>query len=146
MHHQRQRGERHRTDRDEILVPAVWRTPEDQRAEQERPVGRKKERIAIGRRLGHCFAGDHAARPRPVLDDERLAEDFLQTWCDDARRGVDIAAGGIGHDQPDRLVWPFLRGSWPSDGQRKRYKQDYRDTLHCLLHWFWRGKPGIRGL
>ena len=60
-------------------------------------------------------------RSRPVVDDDRLAERFLEMRRDEPRRHVDETAGGERHDQPDRLrrIGLRLRG-WACDGCKQR--------------------------
>ncbi|MEZ0048628.1 hypothetical protein ABIA42_007507 [Bradyrhizobium sp. USDA 327] len=88
--------------------------------EQHRAVGTDEQRVAIGCRLREGLARDHAAGAGLVLDDEGLAELFLELVGDDACGAVDIAAGGIGHDQLDVARRPLLARRRPrqhrSDG------------------------------
>ena len=103
QHHRRDGGER---DRREVL------------GEVERQVGRdggidhvghgaEEQRVAVlgGARGG--FGGDAAARSRPVLDDELLAEGLAQTRADRAREKIARCPGRKAHDdahRPRRIV------------------------------------------
>ena len=45
----------------------------DRRIDRHVGTGSQQQRVSIGRRLGHVISADIAARPRAVLDDERLS-------------------------------------------------------------------------
>jgi hypothetical protein len=62
-----------------------------------------QERIAIGRRPHHRLGGETAARARPVLDHELLAEPFRQQLARQPANYVSRAAGRPADDQPH---WP----------------------------------------
>jgi hypothetical protein len=62
---------------------------------------RQQQRVAVRLRAHGHFRPPHAACPRRVLDDERLAEGGLQLVAEDASDGVDAAAGRERHDQLD---------------------------------------------
>ena len=57
--------------------------------------------MSVGRRLGHHFAGNHAAAA--VFDDNGLAQIIRQQRRQDARRQI-AAAAGFGRHQPDDAV------------------------------------------
>ena len=101
-------AERHSSRWRRSSCPTGRGSAEDQRAEEERPVG--EERAPSGAGLGDELAGDHAAGAGLVLDDERLAERLREPRRDELRGGVDVAARRVGHDQSHRLVRPLLRG------------------------------------
>ncbi len=66
-------------------------------------------RVAVGLGLGDGADPDRAARARPVLDDERLAELLRQALRHRARHDVRGAAGREGHDDLHPLGRPRLR-------------------------------------
>ena len=90
---------------------------------------RHQQRVAVGLRLGGGLGADVAARARPVVDDDALAEPLRQRLRDDARRGVDAAARRPGHDQPDRLVRVVLRLA-----QARRRRQQRRGPTDSHFH------------
>ena len=62
----------------------------------------QQQRVTVGPRMGHDFAGDIAARSRPIVDDEGLAEQAAEFVGDDARHNVARAAGRETDDDGDR--------------------------------------------
>ena len=64
--------------------------------------GGNANRQAIGRGFGYRIGTDVAAGARPVLDDHR-PQSVFDPLGQRAGRHVDWAAGGVGHDQADRL-------------------------------------------
>jgi len=68
-------------------------------------VGRTDEekRIAIRRSAYDRLGRDIAARTRPIVDDELLAEPLRQPLSHEARNDVVRAAGGKADDDADRL-------------------------------------------
>jgi hypothetical protein len=54
----------------------------------------QKERMAVGGRTDDCLGRDIARSPRPVLDDEWLAEALRQPLPNQAREEIGRAAGG----------------------------------------------------
>ena len=76
----------------------------------EADVGRKRsggadtERVAVGRGLGHQGQADVAAGARPVVDDDLLAQAFIEARHQHADHGVGASAWRKGDDHADRLV------------------------------------------
>ena len=61
-----------------------------------------EQRVAVGRRMGDGLRCDVAAGPRPVIDDERLAEDLLELAAEDAPEHVACPARREGDDKGNR--------------------------------------------
>ena len=76
--------------------------------------------VAIGRRCRQRLRRNHPARPRPVLDDDRLAPLLRHHLAERARQDVDGAAGRIGHENPHRFGWKGLSRRRAGCGQRQR--------------------------
>jgi hypothetical protein len=76
----------------------------EQRIDRERGRLRGEQRVAV--RIGgkHRFRADIAGGTGAVLHHHRLAEALLQAIGDDARDGIDAAAGRNADDDPDRPV------------------------------------------
>ena len=62
------------------------------------------DRVSVARRLRDDAEPDVAARARPIVNDERLAEPFRHAWLDQPHDCVGAATGRKGDDDPDRLV------------------------------------------
>ena len=60
--------------------------------------GHDDQRVAVGRRGHQRLRGDHAARARPVFDDDGLAPLPGDHIAQRARQDIDPAAGRIGHE------------------------------------------------
>ena len=85
-----------------------------------------RERIAVRRRLHDLLHRDVAARARPIVDDELLAEALRQPLADEARIDVVRAAGGkTDHDAhgPRRIT---LRARHVRRGRERRGAGDER--------------------
>src|SRR5262249_35249455 len=76
-------------------------------------------RVAIGRRFHHRLHGDIAARARPVIDDELLAEALRQPLADQPRIDVVRAARREADDDAHRAGRIGLRPHGPRP-QRQR--------------------------
>ena len=63
-----------------------------------------EQRIAVGRGVGDEFEADHAARPRPVVDDDLLAEGFAEFGRKRARQQIGTSADTLRHNQTDRAL------------------------------------------
>jgi len=79
----------------------------------------KRERVAVGRRIGHCLEGKIARGSRPVLDDELTAEPLRQPLPHQARHDVLSAACGQTDDQTHGPRWVGLR---PRDARAGRQR------------------------
>src|SRR5262245_8595775 len=62
----------------------------------------KAERIAVGRRACERLGGNVGPGARPVLNDDGLAQPFLQPLTDQAPDDIGPAAGGKAYEQTHR--------------------------------------------
>ena len=62
----------------------------------------KAERIAVGRRAYERLGGNVGPGARPVLNDDGLAQPFLQPLTDQAPDDIGPAAGGEAYEQAHR--------------------------------------------
>ncbi|MNQ75376.1 hypothetical protein D3C85_901710 [compost metagenome] len=129
-HLQHQRRIRHRTDRRKVPVPLVRITLKNQRRKQQRAIRSHEQGVAVRVRARHLLAGNHAARARLVLHDERLPQRRLQTWRDQARRHVHIPAGRVGHNDLHGLLGPGGMRHRGKDGQRHSGAGAERGAVH----------------
>jgi hypothetical protein len=67
------------------------------------------QRIAVRRRLGDGGRADRAAGAAAIVDHDRLAQALVQLLAEHAGDDVGAAAGGVGHDEPDRPVGVGVR-------------------------------------
>ena len=86
-------------DRDEILLGVVVQLLVERGVGGEDAVVAHQQRVAVGRRARDLLGGDVAAGAGPVLDDERLVQDFVEPLADDARQHVARAAGREGDER-----------------------------------------------
>jgi hypothetical protein len=80
--HQQHRQVADQRHRREILQRIVTNGFIEMRIGDHRGQRRQHKRAAVGLRLGEASECDAAALPRPVLDDERLAQDRTDTLGD----------------------------------------------------------------
>ena len=105
-------------DRLEIALEVEAELRVERRIDRER--GRHdQQRVAVRRRLGDGVGADHRARARAVLDDDRLAERFLEVWLQQPRHDVLRRAGLRGHDDADRPARIVVRLRVGGAGQRE---------------------------
>ena len=76
---------------------------EQVRIDDHRPLVRHQHRIAVGIRLRDLLSRQISAGRPVVLDDDLLAELLGDALRHDAGDGIGAAAGGVRHQQPDRL-------------------------------------------
>jgi hypothetical protein len=76
--------------------------------------------VAVGSRVQHRHGAERAARPRLVLDDDRLAEVLPGRLGERAHSDVGSPAGGPGDDHRDRLRGELLGGGAGGDRSRQR--------------------------
>ena len=80
-----------------------------------------QQRVTIRRRARNGERAGHAARARPILDHERLAEPLLQPLCEHACQEFGAAAGCERHhqrDRPGRIIRPRRAGPTPRPRNR----------------------------
>ena len=83
---------------DEVLLGVVGELLVERGVGGEDAVVAHQQRVAVGRGMRGLLGGDVAARAGPVLDDERLVQDFLEPLAEDARQHVARPAGREGDD------------------------------------------------
>ena len=84
IHRERARLRHQLGDRRDVGLGVVGQLGEQQRVDGERPADADPDGGAVGRGLGHRVGADVAAGAGLVVDDERLAELFLQMVGDQA--------------------------------------------------------------
>jgi hypothetical protein len=126
-HHQHQRDLGHARDRREVGHRVETQLAVQRLVDRVRAVGAVEQGVAVGRGLRHRLRADVAAGAAAVVDEHRLAEDLRQPRRDAAGDGVGPAAGGEGHDEPDRLVGVLGGGhaaGQQAQGERHRTPPD----------------------
>ncbi|MCZ7565784.1 MAG: hypothetical protein M5U08_19985 [Burkholderiales bacterium] len=110
---------RHLRDRREVGHRVVRHVLEHARHEDHRRDRGEQEPAAVGCRARQRLAGDPPRGTRPVVDDDRPADGFLQPVGQEARDDVRGAAGRERDEDPDRMSDGVLRRG----GQRRRQQQ-----------------------
>jgi hypothetical protein len=100
---------REQADRGKVLHRVERRFRIECRIHRERPERTDHKRVAVGRGFRDQIERDHAAGTRPVLDDDRLTERFVQLGPDQAAKNIDRAARGEGHNDAHRFRRVRLR-------------------------------------
>jgi hypothetical protein len=98
----------------------------------------RQQGIAVGRRTRDGFGGEVAGGAGPVLDDERLAQAFLELLAVDAGDDVERAAGGKPADDLDRprgigALRP--RGGGSRERARGQHEQRKQSSHGRFLGW-----------
>ena len=94
----------HLRDRHEILERRIRHFRIDRRAHRHDARRPEQQCVAVGGRLGRDVRPQHAARARPVLDNDALAKSLLQPLRDQSRDDVGAAARREADDDLDRAV------------------------------------------
>ena len=82
--------------------------------------------VAVGCGMRCDFEADHAAGPRPIVDDHLLAEHFAEFYRQHARHCVIRGADALRHDHADRTVriigsrFSACRGLYSRSQQKQR--------------------------
>jgi hypothetical protein len=89
--------------------------------------------VAVRRSLGRDSRAECSARATAIVDYDRLAKALLQPLADHAADNVGTAAGGIRHDEPNRLSGNGLRycGGGRSQYQRHATKKRKKRQSSC---------------
>ena len=95
-------------------------------------VRRHQERVTVGWRIDRSLGADNAARPRPVVDDELLAQPLRQILAHDARHNVGRAPGGKRHDPAHWLRRIGLRPRDARDDRERSSACCYMQKLSTL--------------
>ena len=110
---------RHQRDRLEVALDVVGQLRHHVARDRERA---DRPHADACSRPARAFAveiepdGERAAGP--VVDDDLLAELLAELRAENARHRVGGAAGGLRHDQPDRLVGKLGARRWRSEGEQ----------------------------
>ena len=92
---------------------------------------RKVHRVAVRRRFGDNLRGNHAAAPRPVVDNHLLGHAFGELLADDARYGVRATARHERHHDPYRPVWIGLLREYRSDPKGREPCERNNERCNC---------------
>src|SRR5262245_7632883 len=97
-------------------------------------IGRRGEeqRVTVGRCPHECLRGNVAARTRPVLDEELLAEPLRQPLADEARVCVVDPARRKAGDDPHRTRRVALRGG---KTRRRPHRGGGRGEMQKVSAW-----------
>src|ERR1017187_4969092 len=114
-HQQRGRCARER-ERDEIARRVEGELAEQRGVDRECADGTERERLAVGRGLGHELGADVAAGAGFVLDHDRLLQLLGQGLSENASGDVGRGAGAEGDDHADRPGRVVLRAGKRGDG------------------------------
>ena len=120
-------------DRREILQRIVGKILVDGRIDRDRPGLTEQQRVAVGVGFVHQLGADDRAGAAAVLDHDGLSDGLADAFGNDARDRVGAAAGGVGHDQPDRMrriIVGTCSACGERDGQRKRQRKAPRICPH----------------
>jgi hypothetical protein len=113
IHHQRH--DHHLRDRHEVADGVVGRLRLGVEVDGD-GADAHQQRVAVGGRLGDELVADRGIAAGAVLDDDLLAEHLGELGRDEPRGDIGAAAGGRGHDQPDRPGGVALRVSGEGRG------------------------------
>jgi hypothetical protein len=100
MHDENERRPRNQGDRRKTFHRVVCEVRIQRRIDRQR-AGRRQQRIAVRRALGHRFVADIRVRAGPVVDDHLLAHVFGELLRDRARQHVAGTAGRKRHNDAD---------------------------------------------
>ena len=103
----------------------------------ERDVGERAEqqRVAVGRRLGRCFRSDQRAGTDAVLHHQRLSEQGRQPIGQDARHGIEPAAGRLRYDDLDGVIGIGLGGGRSKADPHACSQQRNPKQEHVFSSW-----------
>ena len=91
---------------------------------------RHQQRVAVGSGFRDRVGADIAARARPVLHEELLAEQLRHPGAHDAGDDVGRAAGGKRHHDADRFRWIGVLGAAPRS-RPARWPSRWSRTIRC---------------
>src|SRR5439155_26107810 len=80
-------------------------------------------------RSGHSAHGYRVAGAALVPDDDRVLEALAELLADEAREEISAAAGGVGHDHPDRFRRVVLGLRAGKEGKAGREQRGGGDKL-----------------
>jgi len=124
-HEQHVRGIDELADRHEILERIIGQIAVERGIDRDRGRG-EQERVAVGRGARRDRHAGIAAAAAAVVDDDGLAEGFLERHRDDARDDIGRPARRERHDQGDR---PFGIGGVRDAGGDEHRRQGRERTL-----------------
>ena len=146
IHDQHRRDDRHPRDGREILDRIEAQVPVEALVDRMRAVRAVEQRVAVGRRAGDDFRTRVAAGARPVVDDDRHAEDLRDPGHDDAGEVICPAACRKRDHEPDGMVGIIgcrSRKSRQAGRADDHADQPLRDSpRECVLH---EGRPLAAG-
>ena len=88
----------------EITLRVVGQIAAQTRIDRDSASSGEEQRVTVGRGLRDVIGPDRAVRAGLVLDDDALAEVFLQFVGDEAGDEIGVAARCEGDDEPDRAL------------------------------------------
>ena len=135
---QHERDFRQHRDRREILDRVERHRLVEADIDRQRAGRAQSDRVAVGRRLGDEVEPDIAARTRPVVDDEGLAELVAQPHRHRAGHQVGAAAGRKADDEADLLgrIGVLCRRRQRQSEARSRRQRPSRDRIRHVVSPF----------
>jgi hypothetical protein len=109
MREQRHRHRGDQPDRREVLARIEAGIGVEARVDGNGSGVAEEQRVAVGRALDEGARADEAGAAGAVVDHDLLAEFARELLRDDARHGVDAAAGRVRHDKGDGAGGIILR-------------------------------------
>src|SRR5437016_1476274 len=113
---------RRRGRRDGALLDGLGAAKPILRADDERPLRRDEERLAVRLGAEDILGAEVLRRAGAVLDHHGLAELGGEMLAEDARHQIAVRAGRQRHDDADRAGGVDLRGG--GGGEKKRREHD----------------------
>ena len=131
-HHDVRIGGGHR-DRREILQRIVRQLFIDGGVDRDRSGLAEQQRVAVGLGFVDEIGADDRTGTAAVLDHDRLPDRLADPFGNDARDRVGAAAGGVGHDQPNRVrgIFVGVRGERRCQCGRRQRKGERNAPRMC---------------
>src|SRR5262249_38244367 len=137
MREQRNGHRRDQPDRREVLARIEAGIGVEARIDGDRSSMAEEQRIAVGRALDEGASADEAGAAGAVVHHDLLPERACKLLRDDARHGVDAAAGRIGHDESDGASGIILGEGMAANNHRDRSNgRGPPQTAHRSLPYF----------
>ena len=106
----RRRDERDHRDWRKIFERVIGELTVEEWIHHQRAVDRHQQGVAVGRRLRDCLGADDGVSPRPIIDDDLLAQLFTHFLADEPTEKISRSAWRKGNYERDLARRVGLRG------------------------------------